>query len=185
MENILELASRYSDEMSALTTIAAVIISFISLFVAVWAIIGQRKYENAGIRPVAHIFMGDFPDRAFVGLKNVGVGPMIVTKIEFQDQTGKRGATLVSLMPDLTDEIKWKSYSTDLTGHAFGVNDVMEFVHLEGDKDNKYYQKNRAQIRQTLAGCSVDVRYQDLLGRSFECSKSLDWFGRDSPNRSL
>jgi len=73
MESVLELVRQYRDEVAAVTAIATIVLSTLSFVLATAAIRNQHRHEQASIRPLAHVFMGDFRDKIFVGLNNVGI----------------------------------------------------------------------------------------------------------------
>jgi len=54
--------------------ISAVVVSVVSLFVAVSTLSTQRKHNKLSLKPIAHFSKGDYDDLVFVSVKTMVLG---------------------------------------------------------------------------------------------------------------
>lgn len=127
---------------------------------------------------MAHVFVADYLDDIYVGLENVGLGPMEIEELCFSDDQGNSLTELVKGMPDLMHGQVWRTFSGDLKGYVFSPSYSMKFVRLSGDDDDDGFVENRIAVRDALSKFTVKVTFKDVFGKRYNHSRDLAWFNR-------
>lgn len=74
----------HSDQLIAITSLCAVIISTLSFVLTVITGFLQIKHNKNSIRPISDIRVQDYEDLIAVRIENVGIGPLVVRKLRFK-----------------------------------------------------------------------------------------------------
>jgi len=163
------------------TGVIAIVLSTVSLFLAFFTILLQRAHNHRSIRPVARIGYGDYTNRVFVNIKNHGLGPMIIDRIEFY-KNGKMTAekSLVALMPKLSSGVYWETFSSEIKDRALAAGDKVTLISFKhrGPSDHGFgYHID--EIREALSDIRIKVFYRDLYNYNLQPAHAdLSWFRR-------
>ncbi|MBG6158268.1 hypothetical protein IWQ52_004255 [Labrenzia sp. EL_159] len=166
------------DQKQAIISIATVFISLISLFMAIYAVYSQRKHDRISVRPFANIFFGDYEDNVFVGIENVGLGPMIIKDIKYSDKDGNSHDALIELMPTLSPGYTWNTYVSDTNDRALAPNTRLKLIQLSGSDIDPLFSRDRDKVRKELDKLILELTYTDIYGINFDRKRKLNWFGR-------
>lgn len=182
MKDITALLAANHDLVTAITAVAALFVSAVSIILAIFNMTTQRTHNRKSVMPIAHVRVGDYENRIFVRLRNDGVGPMLIDTIAVAKRgaKNKKQATLMEFMPDLPAGIFWTTFVADLSGWALSANNDLPLLLLEGDAGDPKFVGARQSVRQALAELKIEIRYRDIYGRQMPPAvRDLEWFARN------
>ncbi len=182
MESILESLKVYKDELSGITALLALLISFLSIIFTVISLYFQRRHNFKSLTPILNISISDYENRIGVTLKNTGVGPLIIES--FTATNGEISQNnIISLMPSLQQNIFWTTFYDNFVGVCIPHNQSITVIQLDGDSNNSDYAQFRNEVRKYLSKLSITIKYKDIYDRSMPIKeKKLEWFGRHFQN---
>jgi hypothetical protein len=181
MADIMSFLSANDKLVTAWTAIAALLVSVISIIVAVANMTIQRAHNRKSVLPMGHISVGDYSNRISVHLRNDGVGPMIVRKatIVREGDNGRARSAIIEFMPEMPGGYPWTTFVGDISGRAVSAADSIALVLIEGDQRDDRFAAVKQMIRAALSNLSVRVEYTNIYGeRMPSVVRSLDWFAR-------
>ncbi|RYU62665.1 hypothetical protein ERW51_18750 [Aliivibrio finisterrensis] len=156
--------------------ICAVIVSVVSIVVAIKTLNAQRRHNKLSLKPIVHISKGDYEDKIFVRVKNYGLGPLIITECEI-NKYGEKYNTLVDSIGDRASELMWDTFSSNLDGRVLAPQ--KEFTLLEASFDEDSDNQLKKYIRRSLASTVIIIRYTCVYGDNYpEERERLSWFSR-------
>lgn len=138
---MLEYLEKHHDLVTAATALAALVVSLMSIVLTVWNMIAQRSHNRKSVLPIGQLTEGDYEDRIFVGVRNSGIGPMLIDKILVKKQgaNAETRLAIIDFMPPLPDGILWSTFMTDMSGSAVPADKERTLISLEGDpRDEKF-----------------------------------------------
>lgn len=164
--------------VTGITAITAVIVSTISIFVAVRALSLQRAHNRKSLLPVAYFGVGDYENFLVVRLSNDGVGPMVVDKMSVLNASTKKeiGLAIIDHMPD---GLEWETYTRDIRGRSLGAGKDLLLISLRGDPEDSTFRKARDSVRCELAKLIVKIEFHSVYDEKFVAERSLEWFARE------
>ncbi len=180
MDDLVAFLTAKHDLVAAVTAVAALIVSTISIILAIFNMATQRTHNRKSLMPIAHVRLGDYENRIFVQLHNDGIGPMLIDNIVVGKSRGwsKKQASFMGFVPALPPGILWTTFVTDLSGRALSAGKDIVILLLEGDPSDQNFLAARQSVRQALADLRIVVRYRDIYGHKMPPGKrDLDWFG--------
>jgi hypothetical protein len=180
MDDLVSFLTANHDLVAALTAVAALLVSTISIFLAIFNMTTQRTHNRKSLMPIAHVRLGDYENRLFVELHNDGIGPMLIDNIAVSKSRGwsKKQASFSGLVPALPPGILWSTFVTDLSGRALSAGKDIVILLLEGDPSDQNFLTARQSVRKALADLQIVVKYRDIYGKKMPPAKrNLDWFG--------
>jgi hypothetical protein len=171
-------ANAFGALASAAVALLALLVSGISVWIALWAARSQRQHNELSVRPLAEITVADYEDSLRVKLRNHGTGPMIVIAVTVSDGTTSK-PTLIGWMPQLPGGRAWTNFTDRLGDRTLAPNSeivLLELTQVEGEKG---FPKCRDLVRKALATLTVNVEYANVYNRVMPPRrKELSWFGR-------
>jgi hypothetical protein len=179
MKDIFELLAANHDLVTAITAVAALFVSAVSIVLAIFNMTTQRTHNRKSLMPIAHVRLGDYENRIFVRLHNDGVGPMTIDRVVVSKPgaKAKKQASLMAFMPDLPAGILWTTSVADLSGWALSADKDITLLLLEGDPADAKFVVARQSIRQALSALKIEVKYRDIYGiRMPAAVRDLEWF---------
>lgn len=179
MKDIFAFLRTNHDLVTAITAVAALFVSAVSIILAVFNMTTQRTHNRKSVMPIAHLRLGDYENRIFVRLHNDGVGPMLIDSIAVTKRSakGKKQASLMEFMPELPPGILWSTFVADLSGWALSADNDITLLLLEGDPDDQKFVGARQNVRQALADLKIEIKYRDIYGRKMPpAGRDLQWF---------
>jgi hypothetical protein len=179
MQDFFSYLTANHDLVAAVTAVAALFVSAVSIILAVFNMTTQRTHNRKSLMPIGHVRLGDFENRIFVELHNDGIGPMLIDKMVVSKSRGwsKKQASFVGLVPTLPPGILWSTFVTDLSGRALSASKNIVILMLEGDPADEKFLTARQSVRQALADLRIVIRYRDIYGQKMPPTKrDLDWF---------
>jgi len=168
-----------SDNAGNLIAGLALLVSFISTLLALWAVRLQREHNRISVKPLPDIIFGDYENEIKVGLHNHGLGPLILIRVEVLKDSSVVSDNLIDLMPDQTKGIFWEDFVQKLKDRILAPGEEKMLVKLSGNSKSKSFISYRNKVRKELAPLSVKIYYKGIYDKTelvFE--KSLDWFSR-------
>lgn len=160
------------------------ILALIGLFITVALAYISDKRNQANllnqerlVRPVASIIFGNYEDLIEVKIKNSGLGPMTIEKVEAIKNSQSKSA-LIGWMPDLpADDIEWTDFVGELTGYHLSPNQQLNLIKFEVNEDFWEEEKFRDELRETLADMQIKIEYSDIYGKKMPIEvRNLVWF---------
>jgi len=177
MEDILKIIEQNPNVASTFTAFIAVIISFISILLAIISLWIQRRHNFKSVTPIANIDLSDYENLIEVRIMNSGTGPLIISQVTAETTTGQRAQDLISLMPCIAQY--WDTYYQRLENVSIVPSKYITILKLCGDDNDPEFCKTRENIRRHLSKITVTLKYKDIYGRKMpEYHRVLDWFGR-------
>ena len=136
--------------ISAVTAITAIIYTAISIR-------QQRKHNELSIKPRATILTSDWNKKLIMSLKNTGLGPLIITHMEFKLNDQKTR--------NISDLIPEKLYSRikimEIVTGAICPNESVKIFELVFKK-SKNGQKNKKKVIKLLKKVKIVCSYTDI-----------------------
>jgi hypothetical protein len=179
MQDFFSFLTANHDLVAAVTAVAALLVSTVSIILAVFNMTTQRTHNRKSLMPIAHVRLGDYENRLFVQLHNDGIGPMLIDNIVVSKSRGwsKKQSSFTGLVPALPPGILWTTFVTDLSGRALSAGKDIVILLLEGDPSDQKFLAARQSVRQALADLRIAVRYRDIYGHKMPpARRDLDWF---------
>jgi hypothetical protein len=179
MQDFISFLTANHDLVAAVTAVAALLVSTVSIILAIFNMTTQRTHNRKSLMPIAHVRLGDYENRLFVELHNDGIGPMLIDNIAVSKSRGwsKKQSSFAGLVPALPPGILWSTFVTDLSGRALSAGKDIVILLLEGDTSDQKFLAARQSVRQALADLRIVVRYRDIYGHKMPSAKrDLSWF---------
>jgi hypothetical protein len=179
MNDLVAYLTAKHDLVTAITAVAALFVSAVSIILATFNMTTQRTHNRKSLMPIAHVRLGDYENRIFVRLFNDGIGPMIIDSIVVSKPRGKgkRHGTFIDYMPALPPGILWTTFVTDLSGWALSADKDLTLLLLEGDPTDETFVAARQAVRQALSELKIAIRYRDIYGSKMPAAtRDMDWF---------
>jgi hypothetical protein len=179
MDDLFALLTAKHDLVAAVSAVAALIVSTISILLALFNMTTQRTHNRKSLMPIAHVRLGDYESRIFVQLHNDGIGPMLIDTIVVSKSRGrsKKQTSFMGFVPALPPGILWTNFVTHLSGRALPAGKDITILLLEGDPSDQKFLAARQSVRQALSDLQIVVKYRDIYGRKMPPAKrKLDWF---------
>ncbi|MBC3242239.1 hypothetical protein HU723_23950 [Pseudomonas lurida] len=155
--------------------ISAVLVSLISLGLAMRTLSMQKTHNKLSIRPIAHFAKGDYEDCVFVKLKNYGLGPLIITGFDVSKEKSKF-KRLIDSFGGVAAAIAWDNFTDDIEGRVLAPQNELTLIQVSfktGQDDI------RRAIRKSLAKTLLTVQYKCIYGdQQPEVQEKLEWFAR-------
>ena len=159
-------------------------ISLLAFAVALFSLIQQRKHDRLSLRPLAVIRFTDFDDFLLIKLKNAGIGPMIVTRLE----TKHVESGVIMGYPIEWFENKsyiWNNFRKPSGDYVLSVDEevsLLDYSIQPYEGQTKEHRKHDiVLIREILKDLSIKVEYKDIYNKRQKAEvKKLNWFGRQN-----
>jgi hypothetical protein len=155
----------------------ALIVAAVSIGIAFYGVKLQRQNNLMAVRPLPYISCADYEDLLWVKVRNDGVGPLIINRVEF-DRDGRSAEypDLISYMPQLPADLHWSKFSRGLA-RTVAVGADLPLLELQLDPSKKNHVQFRDACRAALRRIEVTVSYTDMHGTTFTpVSRLLDFF---------
>ena len=166
-----------SDQLIAITSICAVIISMFSLVLTIITSFLQMKHNKNSIKPIADIRVQDYEDMIAVRIENVGTGPLVVKKLIFtRDNDNREYSSLIEMMPYIKEP--WATFFEKADGWKISVDGKIDLLELSPS-----LEESKESVREALSTITVSLTYTDVYGTVFKESRKLDFFGRHFCNQ--
>lgn len=159
-----------SDDLVAITSVFAVMVSIISIIFTIIFSMQQIKHNKNSVRPISAIKIADYENRISVGIANVGTGPLTITKF-VAEKNGKEYNDLISIMPHIHQN--WTTYMESIENCTIPVGGKITLIELT--PNNELDKRN---VRLSLADITIHLEYTDIYSTKFIDKKKLEFFGR-------
>ena len=157
------------------------LLGLVAIALAAYTALLQRRHNFLSLKPIGQIKFHDYENRVAVRISNAGVGPLVIRKFEATDGS-REFENLISAMPDLGPELAWETYFEELVSVAILPGEEIVVIALEGEPDDKKYQRARSVVRTRLSQLTATVYFEDAYGRRMKpVTRPLAWFGRSKP----
>jgi len=164
-----------SQNAQTVIAISAIIISVISLAVAIVALYTQRKHNKLSVKPIPHFSKGDYENHIFVKIKNYGLGPLKIENFEIKKNksTFKR---LIDSFDGLASKVTWETFTDDIEGRVLAPQ--KEFVLIQASFTSEQNDIKQA-IRESLAKTTLTIQSSCVYNeKQPEVKEELTWFAR-------
>lgn len=173
-----EFLQNVTDWLISNTSLAALLISFISIIFVFISLILQRKFIKKSFTPIPYFELGDYENDLFVKLCNNGTGPFIIKKFQAYN-SGVTKNSLIQLMPN-HPEIAWHTFFEEFENVPIAPNKFINILELKIDETNPIHVKIRDEVREELSTTRISLDYVDIFNKRHPTyTKSLKWFGRN------
>lgn len=159
-----------SDNLIAITSVCAVLISIISIILTIIFSKLQIKHNVNSVRPISAIKFNDYEDEIAVKIQNVGTGPLLIKKLIFKNSF-EESSTLIEMMPNINQP--WSTYTECVDGWTIPVGGQLIILRL-------YPATNEVKtlVRKKLSPITVYLEYSDIYNNKFYDERSLNFFSR-------
>lgn len=173
--NLLGIINIGSDDLVAITSVFAVIVSIISIIFTVIFSIQQIKHNKNSVRPIAAIQCSDYENLISVSIRNVGTGPLTVDKLTCKYKDNIENSTLIDLLQLLIPNINqnWDDYVENIDGWTIPVCDKITLIRITPRNDDV-----KTKLRKILKDVTIYIDYHDIYETKFQNERKLDFFGR-------
>lgn len=180
MQEFLDFLVLHDKLATALTAIAALFISTVSILLTVINLWMQRTHNRKSVHPIGHISVGDYENEIFVRLRNDGVGPLIVDTVSVSsNEIAYSKDSLIEFMPMLPGNYPWATFVRDLKGRAISAGDQITLLKLNGDPGAKDFESSKTIVRKILSNLIVQIQSRDIYGKNLPViTRPLTWFAR-------
>ena len=168
--NAFNLSNINGDMLMAITSVCAVIISVMSMVFTIIFSILQVKHNKNSVRPISAIQVKDYEDLLSVEIKNVGTGPLTITKLIAKNDT-QQSSELIELLPHIGQP--WSTFVEKVDGWTIPAGEKIVLVELQPLND-----KIKKSVRRSLAKTTIVLHYTDIYKTRFYDERKLDFFGR-------
>lgn len=157
------------------------LIGIAAIALAAYTALLQRRHNFLSLKPIGQIKFHDYENRVAVRISNAGLGPLVIRRFEVTDGS-QEFHNLISAMPDLGSELAWETYFEELVSVAVLPGEEVVVIALEGNPEDKNYQRARWGVRERLSQLTATVHFEDAYGRRMKpVTRALAWFGRAKP----
>jgi hypothetical protein len=178
--NMWQWLISHSAEATAITAVGALLTSFISVMLAIWALRTQRIHNLKSVAPFGELTIADYENRLKITLCNTGAGPLIVQSFRAYDMKGDEKNSVVAWMPALPDGVRWTAFTGELSGRCLAPGEERTILQLDGEPDSATFAELRDAVRGSLSGLHIEVIYRDIYDKVHPArGRPLDWFGRN------
>tara|TARA_Y100000758_G_C15835191_1_gene343493 strand:+ start:30 stop:575 length:546 start_codon:yes stop_codon:yes gene_type:complete len=166
-------------------SISAMIIAISSIVISIWEGITMRNHYHLSVQPRLDYFfdMEGFPDddetnfsTAVYKIKNNGLGPAVITDIEYFIDEKKINTGFDENKDTLFDEsfnfdnIAGHAYSTFLIGQTIPMNETLT-IYEYAFITKEAFERQSMEFHDRL---SFIIKYESLYGEQFEVSHNMD-----------
>jgi hypothetical protein len=167
-------------DANTIAAIAAVLVSFLSVILALWALAVQRHHNRLSVRPLAFISRSDYEDRLSVKIHNNGVGPLIITSLQVSDGKAIR-ESVIDWVTSVSENLTWDDFTKDLKGRSLAPGDELVLLKFTGDPTDPHFREIRDKCRNVLRHLTIKLEYLDIYEQPMKpAERGLEWFGRHS-----
>jgi len=153
--------------------------------------------QERSFRPLAYINAEDFETRIFVGIKNSGLGPLLIKNVLVTNSKGETKINLIDWMPQLPTNITWTNFFGNPIGYVIQAGEEVPLIELSAENLNfdgteladaplsetiliDFFSIPRDSVRKALADLTIELEYEDIYGNQMPSAKrKLDWFARN------
>ena len=180
METLVQAIQNNKDIIVVITALLAVIISFISIVLAVITAWQQRRHNFKSVMPLAVINLSDYLDMISVEVQNNGIGPLIIKEVfVFNRDDGEHRDSVLAWLSDLKTDYTFDTFSIHLKDRVIAPNHAVVLLKLSGDIDDSDFIEARNEVRSALSKLVLIIKYEDIYGRKMEPAiRTMEWFGR-------
>lgn len=167
--------------VQAISAVAAIIVSLVAVWIAVWTTITQRTHNRLSVRPLAEILLLDAEGHLRVRLRNHGVGPLLIQSLRVIQPGMVPLESLVEAMPE--EPGMWRFFVGPIDGRSIAVGNEIDLIELAYDSSVAIEHEQAVAVRAALSTLDIEVVYQDIYGKPMpKYVRSLSWFGRTLAN---
>lgn len=162
-----------NETLLTITSICAVFLSVVSIIITIVFSRLQVIHNKKSVRPISAIQLMDYEDDIGAKVKNVGTGPLIITRLYFRelDINTKEYSVLLDIMPKIAQY--WATYVECVDGWTIPIGGEIVLIELHPEND---YIKDL--VRKSLTKITAYIEYTDIYGTQFQDERSFDFFGR-------
>ena len=169
--------THYYKELSAIGTL---LISLAAFIVSVFSLETQRKYQEIAVRPIPRVYVGDYVDSISVGIKNPGVGPLIIRSFQVDSGAGYEDVNLLlDVLPSAPEGVIWGDFSSISSDTVVPAREYKRLLLFNIYTDQQQYQDFAKNLRYALGKLKIKVTGTDVYeSQVFEFETDLSWFHR-------
>lgn len=166
--------------LDALTRIDwGVVTGLIALLFTGFSLKVQHQHNILSIKPIAIFSVGDYENQLAVHLQNKGVGPLIIKKLSFVNEKGRRENSIIDLFGTEFENVVWDTFVDDIDGWAVLPNESKTLIRLNGDPSDQEFCLMRNKVRKVLSTIQAELIYLDIYGNKMPMKvRKLDFFAR-------
>ncbi len=159
----------------------AVFISFLSILIGALSLRMQRSHNRKSVKPIGNILFSDYENLIAVNIKNTGIGPLIIKKLEVTNSSKSPRNNIIDWMPQHPKDLTWSNFLSIGTNFVIPPNQSLNIIELKtGQNISKTFAEFRDEIRKVLSDLTIELVYVDLYNKKQPVNrKELRWFGRN------
>lgn len=155
----------------------ALIVSLLSIVVALLTWTSQRKHNWLSVRPLAAITCNDLNELVVVTLRNNGTGPLIIRSLRVKNDEGNERDSLYAWVPRLPVNERDLWFVGEVDRRSIRPGGSITLLRYRHPSEHL-----RDQLRAALARLTVVVEFEDIYERRQDpYTRTLNWFGRTEP----
>jgi len=179
MEKLFNLIQENPASISALAAMISACVALIAIVLTYISLRMQHRHNLKSVTPIANIELSDYENLLSVGIRNSGVGPLIINQFEAKDKNGRLADNIIGLMPNLPNGFCWDTYYENLKNFSIIPSQSITLLKLTGNNEDFDFCKVRDTIRKCLSEIKITLTYRDIYGRNMPKNhKDMKWFAR-------
>lgn len=138
----------------------------------------QEQYNRKSVQPLVDINFKDYTHQIRVELRNLGLGPAIITSITISDGN-LESENLIDFLPDISPEDLYENFVYHITSRPVANGQTLCLVEYQVKHGSELERNNRERIRLELSKLRIEIEYTDMYGTVFpKIGRKCDWFSR-------
>jgi hypothetical protein len=170
-----------SNQWNWLSSNAANVIALCALVATFWQAYISRKHNRLSVKPHIEIARGfNFKQQEyFVNILNNGIGPALITKIQFFVDGHEVNVQKSEVFNDIISEIfhlyRYKQHYLIISdSYMMKPNEEKEFMKIELlGSIRKFPINNSDEIEQINSRINIEINYQSIYGEKFKCTGNI------------
>lgn len=179
VSDIIAWIASNDGSIAAICAVLALVTSFVAIVLTKKTLDSQHRHNRLSVKPVPMFGIGDYENRIFLSLKNVGLGPLVVKDFWSMNGVTKSSKPLIELMPELSNGYAWSDFRGNIQDRVIPQNEQLMLLELCGDPDDNSFTESRDRVRKALGSLTVFIKYSDLYESDEKTyDEFLGWFHR-------
>jgi len=164
------------DEYTGVMTLATAILSIV---IAIIVYKSQKKHNELSVIPVPFIALADYEDLIRVKIRNDGLGPLFVEKIDIiEGEKLNEHENLVSYLPNPPSTLSWSNFSSGFV-RSIRPGDELILIEMPFSDETKPHVNYREILRKKLSVLTIRVSFTCAYGRKHKpIERELSFFAR-------
>jgi hypothetical protein len=180
----MSIMQKLFESPEAIIAFFALVTSIASIYFTFHSLRAQKEHNLMSVRPIGIISAVDFDNNIYVGIKNNGIGPLIISDFKVS-KSGFETTHLMTILPENIQKINWTDYVSDdiiMIGSVIKPGEELYLIQLTFDISFPTQNANeeiKIELWNSLKDLTIEMTYTDIYEKQkFSTKRKLNWFGR-------